>query len=418
MFENIIGYNHIKNELIRIIDCINNKDKYNKLGVNIPKGLLLYGEPGLGKTLFAKSFIESLNRNKYIIRKDKPDGEFVNSINEIINEAINNAPSVVLLDDLDKFSNNDDRHKNTDEFVVVQSFIDDAKDKDVYFVATANDIDDMPDSLLRKGRFDYKIEFNYPTLKDSKLIIEHYLTNKKIDKDIDYEEIANLLGESSCAVLESVMNEAGLIAGFNNHNLISREDIIKAILRIIYDSPENDNTKTKYQLKLATYHEAGHTLVSEILEPGSVNLVSIANYFGNKGGITSTNRNDDYFSSLKLMENRIKVLLAGKAASEIYLNEIDLGVGSDLQRAQRIIDRIIEEYAINNFKYWGVKNHIRSNNMYETFEKDSLSLFERYYADTKTILFNNKDKYLKIVKLLEDKEIITQREIKTVMEAI
>ena len=174
MFEKIIGYDQIKMELERIIDCLNNKEKYNKLGVGIPKGLMFHGNPGLGKTLFANSFIEELNRNKYIIRKDKPNGDFVKYLNKKINEAIKNAPSVVLFDDIDKYSNSDNKHKNTDEFVVIQSFIDDAKDKDVYFVATSNCIDDMPDSLLRKGRFDYIIEFFEPNLEDSKLIIEHY----------------------------------------------------------------------------------------------------------------------------------------------------------------------------------------------------------------------------------------------------
>ena len=164
-FENIIGYEHIKNELERIIDCINNKEKYEKLGVKVPKNLLLYGEPGLGKTLFAKAFLNALNRNKYIIRKNKPDGDFVNDVNRIITDAMNNTPSVVLLDDLDKFSNNDDDHKNSDEFVVVQTFIDDCKDKDVYFIATANSLRDMPDSLLRVGRFDCKIEVESPSFQ-------------------------------------------------------------------------------------------------------------------------------------------------------------------------------------------------------------------------------------------------------------
>ena len=173
-FENIIGYEHIKFELERIIDCINNKEKYEKLGVKIPKNILFFGMPGVGKTLFAKSFINSLNRNKYIIRKNKPDGEFVNEINKVITEAMSNTPSVVLLDDLDKFSNNDDDHQNSDEFVVVQTLIDECKDKDVYFIATANEINDMPESLIRPGRFANKIGFESPTLKDATLIIKHY----------------------------------------------------------------------------------------------------------------------------------------------------------------------------------------------------------------------------------------------------
>lgn len=413
MFENIIGYNHIKNELIRIIDCINNKDKYNKLGVNIPKGLLLYGEPGLGKTLFAKSFIEALNRNKYIIRKDKPDGEFVNSINEIINEAINNAPSVVLLDDLDKFSNNDDKHKNTDEFVVVQSFIDDAKDKDVYFVATANNIHDMPDSLLRKGRFDYEIKFEGPTLNDAKLIIEHYLKNKKIDNDIDYEEIAKILDGGSCAILESVMNEAGIYAGFNNKECISMDDIIKATLRIIFDAPENIDNKTEYQLKTAAYHEAGHTLASELLEPGSINLVSISNYFGNKGGITSHTKNEDYWANIIYRENRVRVLLAGKAATEITFGTIDTGVSNDIDRAAQIVDSFYGLYYIDGFQTSYIGN--RTEKHQELLNDSIRTKLTEYYKEVKKLLIENRTKLDDIALALINKKILTNKDIKTIL---
>ena len=250
-FTKVIGYDHIKNELERIIDVINNKSKYEKLGVTIPKGLLLYGEPGLGKSLTAKCFVDSLNVNKYIIRKNKPDGEFVNQIRETINEAIEKAPSVVLLDDIDKFSNGDQEHRNTDEFIVVQTLIDDAKDKDVYFIATANEIGDMPKSLLRAGRFDTNIEFDYPTVEDAKLIIEHYLENKVVAKDVDSEEIAKIITGKSCAVLETVMNEAGLYAGYNNKKEISMDDIIDALLRVIYDSPKDIKGKSEYSNKIA-----------------------------------------------------------------------------------------------------------------------------------------------------------------------
>ena len=303
-FENIIGYNYVKNELNRIIDCINNKEKYEKLGVKIPKNLLLHGEPGVGKTLFANAFINALNRNKYIIRKDMPDGKFVEYIKATVKEAINNQPAVILLDDMDKFSNNDDNYRNSDEFIVVQSLIDDCKEKDIYFVATANSLDNIPDSLLREGRFDCKIEIENPTIKDSTKIIEHYLKDKKVDKNINYEEIAKLLDGGSCALLETIINEAGLYAGYDNNETIKKKDIIRACLRVIYEAPENDNEIPQERLEVVAYHEAGHALISEILEPGSVNLLTIENYFSNKGGITSSTQNENYCFIRRKSRNR------------------------------------------------------------------------------------------------------------------
>ena len=412
-FKNIIGYEHIKMELERLIDVINNKEKYKKLGVNIPKNLLLHGPAGVGKTLFAMEFINSLNRSKYIIRKNKPDGEFVNEINETIKTAISNQPSVVLLDDMDRYSNNDDKHQNSDEFIVIQSFIDECKDKDVFFVATCNNVRTLPYSLLRSGRFSSKIEFNNPSLKDSTLIIEHYLSDKCISKDVDYEEIARILDGGTCALLESVMNEAGLIAGFNNKDIITMDDIIKASLRVLYDAPKNFDNKTELQLKIASYHEAGHCVVAEILEPGSVNLVSVANYYGNKGGLTSQTNNDDYWFSFEKMENKIKTLLAGKAASELVFNSIDTGASSDIERAKRIIARFQDEYGLNNFINLDDFPSEATKSRFEIWKEIKIN---EYYREAKTILFNNKDKLDKIAKELINNKTIIRKDINKIMK--
>ncbi len=407
-FENIIGYEHIKYELEKIIDCINNKDKYEKLGVKAPKNLFLYGAPGIGKTLFAKSFVNSLNRNKYIIRKNKPDGEFVNEINKIITEAMSNTPSVVLLDDLDKFSNNDEIHPNSDEFIVIQSFIDECKDKDVYFVATANYIREMPPSLLRPGRFATKIEVESPTLKDAEAIIKHYLSDKCVDKNIDYEEIARILNGGTCALLEDVINEAGLIAGFNNKAIITMDDIIKASLRVIYDAPENFADKTKYQIEMAAYHEAGHAISAEVLEKGSVNLVSIANYFGNKGGITSQTNNENYWFDFNMMENRIVVLLAGKAATEVMLGKNDTGCYNDLSRARRILERFYDDFGLASFKVTSRESGPSVLNHKDEWISQKL---DEYYQKTKYLLINNKEKFDKLTNYLIDNKTIIRKDI-------
>ncbi len=411
-FDNIIGYEHIKIELERLIDCINNKEKYEELGVKIPKNLLLYGEPGLGKTLFAKAFINALNRNKYVIRKNKPDGEFVNDLNRIITDAMNNAPSVVLLDDIDKFSNNDDDHRNSDEFVVVQTFIDDCKDKDVFFIATANDLRDMPNSLLRAGRFSNQIEFECPTISDSTTIIKHYLSDKCVSDDVDYEEIARILEGRSCAVLESIMNEAGLYAGFNNQKVITMNDIIKALLRLIYDAPENIGDKTALQLEIASYHEAGHALVSELLEPGSVNLVTVANYFGNKGGITSQTNNSDYWCDFTKMENRVVVLLAGKAAIDVMFNRVDVGCESDINRATRIVDRFYQDYGICDFKYVYRESGNASRDNKDGWISQRLV---GYYNRAKKLIFDNLDSLKKIAEGLKKNKTLIRSELQELL---
>jgi len=412
-FENIIGYEHVKYELEKLIDCINNQDKYEKLGVKIPKNLFLYGPAGVGKTLFAKAFINSLNRNKYILRKNKPDGEFVNEINKVITEAMSNTPSVVLLDDLDKFCNNDENHRNSDEFISIQSFIDECKDKDVYFVATANSIRDMPTSLLRPGRFSTRIEFENPTLNDAKLIIERYLSDKCVDKNVDYEEIARILDGGTCALLEDVINEAGLIAGFNNKDIIKMDDIIKASLRVIYDAPENFADKTKLQLETAAYHEAGHALVAELLDPGSVNLVSIANYFGKNGGLTSQTNDENYWCDINKMQDRILVLLAGKAAIEVIYNKNDVGCYSDLGRARRLLSRFYEDYGIADFRETRRESGPKALDYKDEWVVTQMN---EYYVKAKELIANNKDKLIKLANYLISNKTIVRNDIKQILK--
>ena len=156
VFDTIVGYEDIKLELMRILDQLRNPEKYAALGVTEPHGLLLHGVPGVGKSTFAKCFLEACGRNAFICRKDKPNGDFVKEIVRIFSEAMENAPSVVLLDDLDKFSNEDENHRDAEEFVTVQACIDQAKDKPVFVIATANNIRKLPVSLTRAGRFDQR----------------------------------------------------------------------------------------------------------------------------------------------------------------------------------------------------------------------------------------------------------------------
>ena len=408
MFENIIGYNQIKKELTRIIDCINNKEKYEKLGVKIPKNLLLHGTPGVGKTLFANAFINAVDRNKYIIRKDMPDGKFVEYIKNTVKEAINNQPAVILLDDMDKFSNDDENHRNSDEFIVVQSLIDDCKDKDIYFIATANDLDDMPDSLIREGRFDCRIEVGKPTAKDVAKIIEHYLKDKKVDKDINYEEIAKLLHGESCALLETIINEAGLYAGYDNNEIIKRNDIVRACLRVIYGAPENDDEIPEERLEVVAYHEAGHALIAELLEPHSVSSLTIENYYSNKGGLTSSTQNENYWYNINYMENRITVLLGGKAATELHFNRLDIGAESDINRAFKIVDRICNKYYANDFhtSYYDSSNESKAMN--DEWVAQRLKL---YYNKAKDIIFNNIDKLDNLAKELMNKRVLLQEDI-------
>ena len=180
-FDKVIGYEKEKEELYQLCDMAKNPEKYAALGVKLPRGILLHGVPGVGKTLMASALIEEMgeNRNRYVLRKDKSNEEFVESISKTFQDAKAHAPSVIFLDDIDKFSADSDS-RNPEELIAVQSGIDEVKGADVFVVATANEIRELPRSLRRAGRFDRILEICPPNRKEAVEIVRHYLKDKKV----------------------------------------------------------------------------------------------------------------------------------------------------------------------------------------------------------------------------------------------
>ena len=413
-FDKIIGYKDIKTELFRICDVIKNADKYKALGVAPIGGLLLDGDPGVGKTLMANCFIKESGRKAFVCRKNKPDGEFVNEIKNVFTEAAENAPSIILLDDMDKFANEDDYHRNAEEYVTVQSCIDEIKGKDVFVLATTNGTDNLPRSLLRAGRFDYVISVDAPEGKDAVEIVKYYLSQKKAVAEIDAEEIARLLNGKSCAVLETVINTAGQYAGYENKEMIGVDDIIRACLRVIYNAPESTVPHNPVVLERTAYHEAGHTVVAEILEPMSVDLVSVRKNTGTVGGFTAYHNPDDYWISKTHMENRVIAILGGKAATELIFGEADTGANNDLHRAFDIVQRFADNYCSYGFGYW--EGHDSSSDRLLRREDRITADMETYYARARKILIDNKAFLEALAKRLQEKDTLVSSEIKEIKE--
>ncbi len=178
-FDKILGYENTKLELERLSDILKNPSKYKRLGVSIPSGLMLVGDPGLGKTLMAKCFIAESACKSFILRKDKPNGSFVEEIKKTFESAKADTPSIVFLDDMDKFANEDDCHRNAEEYVTIQSCIDECKGLGVFVIATVNEKYQLPDSLCRCGRFDKILNIDVSEEEDFCKIIEFYLSTKK-----------------------------------------------------------------------------------------------------------------------------------------------------------------------------------------------------------------------------------------------
>ena len=341
-FDRIIGYRSIRKELERTADALKNTEKYSRLGASAPRGLLLWGDPGVGKTLMAVCLIEASGRKHFTCRKNQPDGDFVNGIRRVFEQAIKEAPSIVFLDDMDKFANNDEDHKDSEEYVTVQSCIDAAKDSEVFVLATANRIDDLPDSLIRVGRFDRCVRVTTPTGQDAVEIIRHYLSSKSFVSDIDPEDVAGFMAGFSCAELETAVNKAGLLAGYEGCETINARHLILGCLdiahRISPDSilTEKSGEKRGELMQLAAYHEAGHAVVCEALFPGTVSAICLYESLGRVSGLTAHREIVAHDLQSQLLEAIIP--FGGRAATRLVFGCSDVGSVKDLEHVKMILD--------------------------------------------------------------------------------
>lgn len=413
-FDKVIGYDDIKAELICFANVIKHTEKYLKLGVTLPSGLLLYGEPGLGKTLMASCFIAEAGCKTLTLRKDKPNGDFVNQIKETFDEAKKESPAIVFLDDMDKFANEDNAHPNAEEYVTVQACIDECKGHGVFVLATSNNIHCLPNSLLRAGRFDKVIEIDVPKGENAERIIKHFLDQKQIKGDIDIEELARLMEKRSCAELETIVNEAGIYAGFADKEKIEQEDIVRAILRMMFKSPECINPDSTAGTKNVAFHEAGHAVVAEMLSQGSVTLVSVCRHSGSVKGIVQLKHPEEFNYSKELQEHDVIAALGGKAATEVVYGTADVGCKSDMQK---IFDQVADFVDYNCTL--GFETYESTNpSAYVLERKDKLIASEvaRYYQIAKRIIIENRAFLDAVTEALLDHKTVTFREMQTIRE--
>ena len=407
--DKVIGYQNVKEELYRIVDVLKNPNKYQKLGVSEPKGLMLIGEPGIGKSLLAECFVEETERKSFIIRKTKADGDFVNFIKNTFDEVKKSAPSVILIDDLDRFENNDKEKVNGESYIAIQSLIDEIKYDKVYVIATVNNEDLLPASLCRDGRFDKKKYMRSPEGNDAINIVRHYLNKFSYVNEVDAEFVAKILDGRSCATLKNVINEAGIRAGYKGKDKINMDDILSACLRVIFNAPECLSDYNYKYIRNIAYHEAGHAVVKEVLEPGTVNIVTVLKHDGDIGGITSSSQDENYYNDIDFMENKVLTLLGGKAATELKYGKVDTGCSSDMDRAYRIVERIIKDYC--GFSFNAHYNYIDPTWAYDNKEKEIAFKMQEYYNKAKRILVENNDLLEKMADLLVEKKIITYLDI-------
>ena len=415
-FAGIIGYEDIINELRVISDMLQYPKIYEDMGATMIKGALLHGEPGTGKTTMVKCLIESTGRKCYTCRKKLPDGSFVENIVKAFEKAKETAPSIVFLDDIDKFTEKSDEDAPaSEEFVTVQSCIDEIADYDVFVVATANNKDRLPDSLLRPGRLGKIIKVRNPRKNESEDIINYYLKDIKMGEDLDTTSIAMMLQGESCAILEDVIRSSAIKSAYNRQEYITMDNLINACLDLVFEANELSKPYNMDVLSRAAYHEGGHALAAELLDPGSVSIVSIRSTGGNKLGLVRYCRKESEEYTFDYEEKILKTSLAGKAASEIVFGEPDVGATNDLRNAFRKAKRIADNYCSYGFQNWIDDDNNAS--VAENRNHTMVMIVERCYMEIKQLLIRNRGILDKIAEELVEKTTLVHSDIVRIMDS-
>ncbi len=338
-FEDICGYEREKQELMYLADIMLDPEPYRALGTRVPRNVVLAGEPGVGKTLMAECLIRASGRTVYRLRKDEDDEDFVEKLCETFDEARRTAPSIILLDDMDKYVSG--FYGASTEETTIQTYIDEMRDEEVFIVATINQIRGMSKSLLRPGRFDRCLHIGLPDSRSAEMIIQRYFAGTKtISPDIDISDVVAITAGMTAVEIRTLANEAGVYAGFERSDVITMDHIIRAYVERMGNDRRDNHIDDEERTRNTACHEAGHAVMAELLCEGSVGLAFISRSAGTSEGFIARNLRE---SRPGINQHRIDILtaLAGRAATELVYGRPDRGAGLDIGSAiERIRDEI------------------------------------------------------------------------------
>jgi len=405
-FEAVIGYQKEKAELSQICDMLKNKEYYERLGATLPRGVLIEGEPGLGKTLLATAFLEESGLKSYIVRRTRKDGDFAGRLERIFDEAKENQPSIVLLDDMDKFTTSE---KSREEFVAVQTCIDGVKDKGVFVIATINESKEIPDSLLRAGRFDRRIRLNTPRGEDSLRIINYYMDKKSFLSDMNRDDAAKMLEGQSCAELETIINEAAIYAGYERKEGVELSHLVRAYLQQAHSFDAFEEETDPEELEKVAYHEAGHVVLLDMILEDAVGIATISS---TKGGFVKRCK------SLKRRPHEVLVALGGKAAAELKYGWVASGARSDITKAVSLVGGGYSDSATGGFALADVSTYRESSEALHQREIVTAARMEEYLFKAKQIIASNMDYLDKVAQALIEKRVLLNYDIKKIRESV
>ena len=441
-FDDVAGAEEEKQELEEIVDFMKNPKKYQELGARIPKGVLLVGPPGTGKTLLAKAVAGEANVPFFSISGSDFVEMFVgvgaSRVRDLFDQAKKHTPSVIFIDEIDAVGRqrgaglgggHDEREQTLNQLLVEMDGF--TENQNIIVMAATNRRDILDPALLRPGRFDRQIVVNYPDIKGREAILRVHTRNKKLSPDINLATIAKTTAGFTGADLENLVNEAALLAARENRKAIVQSDIEEASIKVVTGPEKKSRVVTEQERRLTAFHEAGHALCHFYCPTqDKVHHVTIIPR-GSAGGFTmSLPEHDKSYVSKREMGEDLIVLLGGRVAEKIVLEDISTGASNDIERATKVARNMVTRYGFSDRlgpivygsdsdevflgrDYSHSRNY--SENVAAEIDEEVRELIENAYEKAKDILESHRDKLDLVANYLLEHEKINGDDFEKLM---
>lgn len=432
-FKDVAGVDEAKEELEEVVDFLKSPKKFIDLGARIPKGILLFGPPGTGKTLLARAVAGEAGVPFFSISGSDFVEMFVgvgaSRVRDLFENAKKNSPCIIFIDEIDAVGRqrgaglgggHDEREQTLNQLLVEMDGF--GANEGIIIIAATNRPDILDNALLRPGRFDRQITVDSPDVKGREEILQVHSKGKPLSEDVSLEILAKRTPGFTGADLENLINEAALLAARKNSKLVNMDDLENAIDRVMAGPEKKKRVRSEAENRLVAYHEAGHAIVGHFLEHAdSVHKVTIVPR-GRAGGYTlSLPKEDRYFMSKSEILDKLSMMLGGRVAEKIALNEISTGAQNDLERVTSLTHKMIMEFGMSDrlgpLTFGQKQDHVflgrdisRDRNYSEevasAIDQETKAIVEKCYKRAEDVLTTHRDKLELLAQTLLEKETI------------
>lgn len=440
-FSDVAGEDEAKESLAEIVDYLHDPSKYKEVGASMPKGILLVGPPGTGKTMLAKAVAGEANVSFFSMSGSEFVEMFVGmgaaKVRDLFKQAKEKAPCIVFIDEIDaigkkregNIGGNDEREQTLNQLLTEMDGFD--ENSGVIILAATNRPESLDPALTRPGRFDRRVPVELPDLKGREEILRVHAKKVKASQNIDFGKIARMASGASGAELANIVNEAALRAVRNGRKTVTQEDLEESIEVVIAGYQKKNAILTDKEKMIVSYHEIGHALVAaKQSHSAPVQKITIVPRTSGALGYTmQVDEGNHYLMSKEEIENKIATYTGGRAAEEIIFGSVTTGASNDIEQATKLARAMITRYGmsddfgmvaletVNNQYLGGDASLVCSAETQTLIDKQVVELIKKEYEKAKKILTENRSKLDKLAQFLYEKETITGEEFMEILEA-